>query len=130
MNGIKTLWCSEVEPFPIRTLKKNFPDAEQLGDIARIDGAKVTPVDIISGGSPCQDMSIAGNRNGLDGERSVLFHQQIRIVKEMREKTNGKYPRFMVWENVPGAFSSNRGGRLPMRPPVNRRHHRRRHSYT
>lgn len=86
MNGIKTLWCSEIEPFPLRVLKKNFPDAKQLGDISQINGAKIEPVDIISGGSPCQDMSIAGNRDGLDGERSVLFHQQIRIVKEMREK--------------------------------------------
>lgn len=109
MNGIKSLWCSEIEPFPLRVLKKNFPEAEQLGDISQIDGAKITPVDIISGGSPCQNMSIAGNREGLDGDRSVLFHEQIRIVKEMRKKTDGKYPRFMVWENVPGAFSSNKG---------------------
>lgn len=109
MNGIKSLWCSEIEPFPLRVLKKNFPEAEQLGDISQIDGGRIAPVDIISGGSPCQDMSIAGNREGLDGSRSTLFHEQIRIVKEMREKTDGKYPRFMVWENVPGAFSSNKG---------------------
>lgn len=109
MNGIKSLWCSEIEPFPLRVLKKNFPEAEQLGDISQIDGAKITTVDIISGGSPCQNMSIAGNREGLDGDRSVLFHEQIRIVKEMRKKTDGKYPRFMVWENVHGAFSSNKG---------------------
>lgn len=109
MNGIKSLWCSEIEPFPLRVLKKNFPEAEQLGDISQIDGGRITPVDIISGGSPCQDMSIAGNREGLDGSRSTLFHEQIRIVKEMRKKTDGKYPRFMVWENVPGAFSSNKG---------------------
>lgn len=109
MNGIKSLWCSEIEPFPLRVLKKNFPEAEQLGDISQINGAKIPPVDIISGGSPCQDMSIAGNREGLDGSRSTLFHEQIRIVKEMRGKTNGEYPRFMVWENVPGAFSSNKG---------------------
>lgn len=109
MNGIKSLWCSEIEPFPLRVLKKNFPEAEQLGDISQIDGERITPVDIISGGSPCQDMSIAGNREGLDGSRSTLFHEQIRIVKEMRKKTDGKYPRFMVWENVPGAFSSNKG---------------------
>ena len=109
MNGIRTLWCSEIEPFPIRVLKKHFPDAEQLGDISKIDGGKIAPVDIISGGSPCQDMSIAGKREGLDGDRSTLFHEQVRIVKEMREKTDGKYPRYMVWENVPGAFSSNGG---------------------
>lgn len=109
MTGISSLWQSEIEPFPIRVLKKNFPDAVQLGDISMIDGAKIDPVDVISGGSPCQDMSVAGKREGLDGERSTLFHQQIRIIKEMRRKTNGEKPRFMVWENVPGAFSSNGG---------------------
>ena len=109
MNGIKNIWCSEIEPFPLRVLKKNFPEALQLGDISQIDGAEIPAVDIISGGSPCQDMSVAGKRAGLNGERSTLFHEQIRIVEEMREKTDGKYPRFMVWENVPGAFSSNKG---------------------
>ena len=109
MVGMESAWQSEIEPYPIRVLKKNFPDAVQLGDIQRINGAKIEAVDVISGGSPCQDMSVAGKRSGLDGERSTLFHQQIRIVKEMREATNGEKPRFMVWENVPGAFSSNGG---------------------
>lgn len=109
MVGIDSAWQSEIEPFPIRVLRKNFPDAVQLGDISRIDGTKVEAVDVISGGSPCQDMSVAGKRDGLEGSRSNLFHQQIRIVKEMRRKTNGEKPRFMVWENVPGAFSSNKG---------------------
>lgn len=87
-----------------------------LGDIKKLDGAKMPKVDIITGGSPCQDMSIAGKREGLDGSRSNLFREQIRIVKEMREsdKADGRTgkevrPRFMVWENVPGAFSSNKG---------------------
>lgn len=82
----------------------------QLGDITKIDGHLIEPVDVITFGSPCQDLSIAGKRAGLDGERSGLFAEAVRIIKEMREETNGKYPTFAVWENVPGAFSSNNGG--------------------
>ena len=107
MCGIKSVWASEIEPFPIRVTRAQFPEMEHIGDIGMAKGASLVPVDIISGGSPCQDMSIAGRRRGLKGERSVLFMDYIRIVKEMREK-HGK-PRFMVWENVPGAFSSNKG---------------------
>lgn len=81
-----------------------------LGDVTKINGAEITPVDVIIGGSPCQDLSVAGKRAGLVGARSGLFMEQIRIVKEMRDATNGTRPRFMVWENVPGAFSSNKGG--------------------
>ena len=102
-------WASEIEPFPIRVTTKRLPLMRHLGDISLIDGSQVEPVDIITFGSPCQDMSIAGKRSGLDGEHSGLFYQAIRIVKEMREKTNGEYPRYIVWENVPGAFSSNKG---------------------
>lgn len=87
-----------------------------LGDIKKMDGGKIPKVEIITGGSPCQDMSIAGKREGIDGSRSNLFREQIRIVKEMRESDKadgrtGSYirPRYMVWENVPGAFSSNKG---------------------
>lgn len=105
--GIRTVWESEIEPFPMRVTQVRFPDAQQLGDIGRINGALLEPVDIVAGGSPCQNMSIAGNRTGLDGEQSVLFREYVRIVKEMRLE-HGK-PRFMVWENVPGAFSSNKG---------------------
>lgn len=115
--GIKPIWASEIEPLPILVTKKNFPEMKHLGDIGYVKGDKIDPVTIISGGSPCQDMSIAGQRAGLDGDRSGLFRQQIRIVKEMRNSDikkgrTGKdiRPRFMVWENVPGAFSSNRGG--------------------
>lgn len=79
------------------------------GDIMKLNGAELPPVDIITGGSPCQDLSVAGKRAGLAGERSGLFMEQIRVIKEMRRATNGKQPRFMVWENVPGAFSSNKG---------------------
>lgn len=89
---------------------------KHLGDITKIDGTKIEPVDVITGGSPCQDLSVAGLRAGLDGERSGLFMEQIRIVKEMRanEISNGRSgrnvrPRYMVWENVCGAFSSNGG---------------------
>ena len=105
--GIRTVWESEIEPFPMRVTQVRFPDAQQLGDIGRINGALLEPVDIVAGGSPCQNMSIAGNRTGLDGEQSVLFREYVRIVKEMRLE-HGK-PRFMVWENDPGAFSSNKG---------------------
>lgn len=105
--GIHTVWESEIEPFPMMVTQVRFPDAKQLGDISRINGALLEPVDIVAGGSPCQNMSIAGNRTGLDGEQSVLFREYVRIVKEMRLE-HGK-PRFMVFENVPGAFSSNKG---------------------
>lgn len=109
ISGITPLWASEVEPFPIRVTTKRLPQMEHLGDISKIKGGDIEPVDIISFGSPCQDMSVAGKRNGLDGSHSSLFYEAIRIVKEMRCKTDGKYPRFIVWENVPGAFSSNKG---------------------
>ena len=85
MCGISSIWASEIEPFPIKVTKARFPDMEHIGDIGMVDGAKIPPVDIISGGSPCQDMSIAGRRQGLKGERSVLFMDYIRIVKEMRK---------------------------------------------
>ena len=103
------MWASEIEPFPIRVTTKRLPQMKHYGDVSAQNGANLPPVDIITFGSPCQDMSVAGKRSGLDGERSSLFYQAVRIVKEMRCKTNGKYPRFVVWENVQGAFSSNKG---------------------
>lgn len=106
---ITPLWSSEVEPFAIRVTTKRLPWVRHYGDVSAISGADLPPVDIITFGSPCQDMSIAGKRDGLDGSRSSLFYEAIRIVKEMRCKTNGARPRFIVWENVPGAFSSNKG---------------------
>lgn len=106
---IKPTWSSEVEPFPIRVTQKNLPQVKHLGDIKDIDGSEIEPVDIISFGSPCQDLSIAGKRAGLEGKKSNLFYEAIRVIKEMRCKTNGKYPRYLLWENVPGAFSSNKG---------------------
>ena len=107
--GIEPVFASEIEPFPIRVTTKRFPNMIHFGDVTKLNGAVLPPVDIITFGSPCQDMSIAGKRAGLDGSRSNLFYEAIRIVKEMRYATNGKYPRFIVWENVPGAFSSNKG---------------------
>ena len=107
--GITPVWSSEIEPFAVRVTSKRLPKVKHCGDVSTLSGAELPPVDIITFGSPCQDMSIAGKRAGLDGSRSNLFYEAIRIVKEMRDKTNGKYPRFIVWENVPGAFSSNGG---------------------
>lgn len=108
-NGVRPVWSSEIEAFPMAVTKKHFPDTLQLGDITKLDGATLPPVDIICAGSPCQDLSVAGKRKGLEGERSGLFRKAIDIVFSMREATNGEYPKFFIWENVPGAFSSNKG---------------------
>lgn len=108
-SGIEPVWNSEVEPFPILVTKKNLSNVIHLGDIQTINGKEIPPVDIITFGSPCQDLSIAGKRQGLDGSRSNLFYEAIRIIKEMREATNEHQPRYIIWENVPGAFSSNNG---------------------
>ena len=115
--GIDPVYASEVEPYPIAVTKSRFPNMKHLGDVSMVNGADIVPVDIITFGSPCQDMSVAGKRAGLkhtavgdeETTRSGLFLEAIRIMKEMRLATNGIYPRFAVWENVPGAFSSNKG---------------------
>lgn len=107
--GITPVWAAEVEPYPIKVTKTRLPFMKHLGSVTEIDGAKIEPVDIITFGSPCQDLSIAGKREGLQGNRSGLFHEAMRIVKEMRIATNGEKPRYIVWENVTGAFSSNKG---------------------
>ena len=109
LAGIVPVWSSEIEPFPIAVTTKRLPFIKHLGDINKINGAEIEPVDIITFGSPCTDLSIAGKRAGLNAERSGLFFQAVRIIKEMRCETNGKYPRFAVWENVAGAFSSGGG---------------------
>ena len=80
-----------------------------LGDITKMSGYTIPPVDVITFGSPCQDLSIAGKRAGMAGERSGLFSEAVRIIREMRYATFGAYPKYAVWENVPGAFSSNKG---------------------
>ena len=112
-HGITPVWASEIEAFPIEVTKHHFPDMIHVGDITKLNGAELPPVQIICGGSPCQDLSVAGARKGLQGERSGLFMEQIRIVKEMRaaDMARGRTgvdvrPRWMCWENVPGAFSS------------------------
>ena len=109
LAGIRPVWASEIEPFPIRVTTKRLPFVKHLGDINGIYGDEIEPVDIITFGSPCTDMSVAGKRAGLGGKQSSLFYEAVRIIKEMRCATDGKYPRFIVWENVPGAFSSNKG---------------------
>ena len=109
LSGIRPIWNSEIEPFPIRVTTKRMPFVKHYGDVSGLKGSELEPVDIITFGSPCQDMSIAGKREGLEGSRSSLFYEAVRIVKEMREATNGEYPKFIVWENVAGAFSSGKG---------------------
>lgn len=115
-NGIVPVWASEIETFPIEVTKVRFPDMIHVGDITKLNGETLPPVDIICGGSPCQDLSVAGKRAGLEGERSGLFMEQTRIAKEMRKADEQRgmpahliRPRYLVWENVPGAFSSAKG---------------------
>lgn len=115
--GITPVAAAEVEPYPIAVTRSRFPNMKHLGDVSKVHGRGIEPVDIITFGSPCQDMSVAGKRAGLKHEengdnettRSGLFMEAIRIIYEMREATNGVYPRYAIWENVPGAFTSNRG---------------------
>ena len=109
LSGVTPLWAAEIEPFCIAVAKERFPGMKHLGSVTDINGAEIPPVDIITFGSPCQDLSVAGKRKGINGERSGLFKEAIRIIQEMRKATNGKYPAYIVWENVPGAFSSNIG---------------------
>ena len=106
--GIRTLWASEIIPECISVTRRHFPDMEHVGDITKLHGGILPPVDIITFGSPCQDLSVAsGKRLGLAGERSGLFLEAIRIIREMQEATNGEYPKYAIWENVPGALSSS-----------------------
>lgn len=151
-HGIKAVWASEIEPFPIKVTSLRFPDMKHIGDVTKINGAEIEPVDIITFGSPCTRLSVAGKHDGFDinfecqgnkdsphetysktiratdkyqyeytttcpvcgqvlfeTNESALFFHAIRVIREMRDATNGTYPRFAVWENVPGAFSSNKG---------------------
>ena len=106
--GIRPVWASEIEKAPVSITRRHFPDMLHLGDITKLDGGKVPPVHVITFGSPCQDLSVAsGKRLGLAGERSGLFLEAVRIIREMQEATNGEYPKFALWENVPGALSSS-----------------------
>lgn len=108
-NGIEVVWATEIEPFPIVVSKAHFPHMKHYGSITDVSGAELEPVDIITFGSPCQDLSVAGKRAGLEGERSGLFMEAVRTIREMRDATSGVYPRIAVWENVPGSMSSNNG---------------------
>lgn len=105
--GITPVWASEIEKAPIAVTKRHFPGMEHLGDITKLDGGKIPPVHIITFGSPCQNLSNIGKREGLAGRKSGLFYQAVRIMEEMRCATHGLYPVIAVWENVLGAFSSN-----------------------
>lgn len=109
MCGGHPVWASEIEPYPIAVTKTHLPNMKHLGSVTDIKGFLIEPVDIITFGSPCQDLSIAGKQAGLDGARSGLFWEAVRIIWEMLLATGGKYPRFVIWENVPGALSSNKG---------------------
>ena len=102
--GMKPVWASEIEPFPIRVSTKRLPFMKHLGDIRSINGGEIEPVDVITFGSPCQNLSVASaKRTGLQGEQSSLFFEAVRVITEMRKKTNGMYPKWAVWENVPYA---------------------------
>jgi len=105
--GIRPLWASEIVPECVAVTKRHFPDMAHLGDITQLHGGMIPPVDILTFGSPCQGLSLAGRRLGLADERSGLFMEAIRIIREMQEATHGKYPQFAIFENVPGALSSN-----------------------
>ncbi|MGI5920772.1 MAG: DNA cytosine methyltransferase [Syntrophomonadaceae bacterium] len=106
-HGIVPLWASEIEKAPVSVTKRQFPGMAYLGDITKLHGGKIPAVDIITFGSPCQNLSTAGGREGLAGRKSSLFYEAIRLIQEMRETTNGLHPIIAVWENVMGAFSSN-----------------------
>nr|DAL90344.1 MAG TPA: Cytosine specific methyltransferase [Caudoviricetes sp.] len=107
--GIIPAWASEIEPFPKAVTQSRFPKMVHLGDIIKMNGAEIEPVDVITFGSPCQNLSIAGNGKGLAGQESSLFFEAIRVIQEMRCATNGRFPQIVIWENVYGAFSSTQG---------------------
>jgi DNA (cytosine-5)-methyltransferase 1 len=113
MNGIVSVWASEIEKGPVSITRRHFPEMLCLGDITKLNGGKIPPVHVITFGSPCQNLSQIGPREGLTGEKSGLFYQAIRVIDEMREATDGIYPVIAVWENVFGAFSS--GDRMDFR---------------
>lgn len=111
--GMKTIYQCEWDKHATRILERHWPTVPRWGDISTLTGKEIlshgTPPDVVAWGSPCQDLSIAGARRGLEGERSGLFHEGIRIINELRKETNNEYPKISIWENVAGALSSNRG---------------------
>lgn len=98
--GIRPVWTSEIEKAPISITKRHFPDMAHLGDITKVDGGKIPPVHVITFGSPCQNLSLIGNRSGLAGAKSSLFYQAFRIIQEMRDATDNLYPAIAVWGNA------------------------------
>ena len=106
-HGIVPLWASEIVKAPISITRRHFPEMEHLGDITKLDGGNIPAVHVLTFGSPCQNLSQIGNRTGLTGVKSSLFFHAIRIIKEMRDATDGQYPVIAVWENVMGSLSSN-----------------------
>lgn len=107
--GIKPLWASEIEPFPIRVTRKHFPQMQHLGDIRGVHGDQIEPVDIITAGSPCTNFSSVGDKKGLQGKASVLFYEMVRVIREMRQATKNKFPKYFIWENVRGALLRKKG---------------------
>ncbi len=107
--GIEPVWASEILPNSVSITKRHIPEMEHLGDITKIDGGAIPPVDVICFGSPCQSFSVAGPRTSFAG-KSGLFFEAIRIIKEMRDKTNGSQPQIAIFENVPGVLNID-GGR-------------------
>ena len=107
--GMECSFQVEWDPHCQQVLAHHWPDVPRWSDVSDVNGAELPPVDVITFGSPCQDLSVAGKRAGLDGGRSNLFFEATRIIREMRDGTDGVFPRVAVWENVPGAFSSNEG---------------------
>jgi DNA (cytosine-5)-methyltransferase 1 len=105
--GMKPVYESEIEPFPVKLEAKRFPECIQLGDITKVNGADLPYVDVLTNSSPCQNLSNAGNRLGLKGDQSALFSDAIRITRELRDA--GKLPKWWCWENVPGALSCSQG---------------------
>ena len=99
-HGITPVWASEIIPDAISITKRHFPEMVHLGDITKLDGGKIPAVHVITFGSPCQNLSQIGNRTGLNGAKSSLFYQAIRIIEEMRDASGGLYPAIVVWENV------------------------------
>ena len=111
--GMKTIYQCEWDKHATRILERHWPTVPRWGDISTLTAKEIlrhgTPPDVVAWGSPCQDLSVAGKRAGLEGERSGLFHEGIRIINELRKETNNEYPKISIWENVAGALSSNRG---------------------
>ena len=111
--GMEVVYQCEIEKKCQSVLKRHWPDVPLHDDVSTLTGKMVLDavgsIDVVAWGSPCQDLSVAGSRSGLEGNKSGLFHEGIRIIKELREESNNEYPRWSIWENVRGAFSSNNG---------------------